>query len=90
MALSSLFTPTIDLPTFIKSLREQIDSDEFSSEMRLLGKTLKEKGRSTITNVHYLERGYENLVENLQNLGISIQEVLLKDQKVTSTCNTII
>jgi len=51
MALSSLFTPTIDLPTFIKSLREQIDSDEFSSEMRLLGETLKEKGGSAMYEI---------------------------------------
>jgi len=43
---------------------------------------------STITNVHYLERGYENLVGNLQNLGANIHEVSLKDINAVAICNT--
>lgn len=43
---------------------------------------------STITNVHYLERGYENLVTNLQNLGADIQEIVLKDKNIVSPYST--
>ena len=75
-------------PTPLKS--KNISIPDLRAGFAYIMAALVASGESTITNVHYLERGYENLVENLQNLGISIQEVLLKDQKVTSTCNTII
>jgi len=75
-------------PTPLKS--KNISIPDLRAGFAYIMAALVASGESTITNVHYLERGYENLVENLQNLGISIQEVLLKDQKATSTCNTII
>ena len=33
------------------------------------------KGRSEITQVHYIERGYEDIVSKLQALGADIQSV---------------
>lgn len=32
-------------------------------------------GQSTISGLHYLDRGYENLVGKLQNLGVSVERV---------------
>jgi len=34
------------------------------------------EGESTITNVEYIHRGYENFVETLKNLGADIEEVI--------------
>lgn len=36
---------------------------------------LAAKGRSEITQVHYIERGYEDIVSKLQALGADIQSV---------------
>lgn len=36
------------------------------------------EGESTISGLHYLDRGYENLTEKLQSLGAQIQRVDLK------------
>jgi UDP-N-acetylglucosamine 1-carboxyvinyltransferase len=34
------------------------------------------EGDSTITNVEYIHRGYENFVETLKNLGADIEEII--------------
>lgn len=37
------------------------------------------KGNTTIENIHYIERGYENIVEKLSNLGADIKKIIEPD-----------
>jgi len=37
------------------------------------------KGITTIENIHYIERGYENIIEKLSNLGADIKKVVEPD-----------
>ena len=38
------------------------------------------EGESTLGNIHYIERGYENFCENFQSLGAQIERVETVDQ----------
>ena len=33
------------------------------------------EGTTTVTGVHYIDRGYEKIVEKLQNLGADIKRI---------------
>ena len=72
-------------PTPLKS--KNISIPDLRAGFAYVMAALVASNESTITNVHYLERGYENLVGNLQGLGANIQEVLLENKSPTSTCN---
>ena len=52
-----------------------IQAPDLRAGAALVIAALAAKGQSEITCIHYIERGYENLVEKLQGLGASIQAV---------------
>lgn len=37
------------------------------------------KGTTTIENIHYIERGYENIIEKLTSLGANIKKVYVPE-----------
>ena len=37
-------------------------------------------GESEITGIHYIERGYEHIVEKLRGIGADIREVEIPDE----------
>ncbi len=41
-------------------------------------------GNTTIENIHYIERGYENVIEKLSNLGADIKKVFEPEQEFLS------
>jgi UDP-N-acetylglucosamine 1-carboxyvinyltransferase len=45
------------------------------------------KDESTISNIHYLERGYENLTGKLQSLGAPVREIILQNKNLSTIPN---
>ncbi|MCI5522567.1 MAG: UDP-N-acetylglucosamine 1-carboxyvinyltransferase [Spirochaetia bacterium] len=54
---------------------EHLVSPDVRAGMAMVIAALIARGESRISNVYQVERGYEHLVENLQNLGAHIQRV---------------
>lgn len=54
-------------------------SPDVRAGMALVIAALIAQGKSTISNVYQIERGYENLVERLQSLGAKIKKVDIED-----------
>ena len=52
-----------------------IQASDLRAGAALVIAALAAKGRSEITQVHYIERGYEDIVSKLQALGADIQSV---------------
>ena len=52
-----------------------IQASDLRAGAALVIAALAARGQSEITCVHYIERGYENLVEKLQGLGANIRAV---------------
>ena len=52
-----------------------IQASDLRAGAALVIAALAAKGQSEITCIHYIERGYENLVEKLRGLGANIQAV---------------
>ncbi len=52
-----------------------IQASDLRAGAALVIAALAARGESEITCVHYIERGYENLVEKLQGLGAHIKAV---------------
>ena len=52
-----------------------IQASDLRAGAALVIAALAAKGQSEITCVHYIERGYENLVEKLRGLGANIRAV---------------
>ena len=40
---------------------------------------LSAKGITSIENIHYIERGYENIIEKLTSLGADIKKIVEPD-----------
>lgn len=43
------------------------------------------EGTTTIESIHHIERGYENIIEKLQNIGADIKKVSCTEQKSSSS-----
>ena len=43
---------------------------------------LSSEGTTTITNIDYIERGYEDMVTKLKNLGAQIERISDRDPKL--------
>ena len=52
-----------------------IQASDLRAGAALVIAALAAKGESEISCIHYIERGYENLVEKLRGLGADIQAV---------------
>ena len=52
-----------------------IQASDLRAGAALVIAALAARGQSEISCVHYIERGYENLVEKLRGLGASIRAV---------------
>ena len=39
------------------------------------------QGTTTIESIHHIERGYENIIEKLQNIGADIKKVSCEDEE---------
>ena len=50
-------------------------STDIRASASLVLAALKASGRSEISRIYHLDRGYENIVEKLSNLGASIKRV---------------
>lgn len=57
----------------VNSLRgSDVSASDLRAGMSLVLAGLAAKGKTLIENIHHIERGYENLVEKLQNVGADI------------------
>ena len=43
------------------------------------------EGETIIESIHHIERGYENIIEKLQNIGADIKKVSFEDEKSNSS-----
>ncbi|MBR2734725.1 MAG: UDP-N-acetylglucosamine 1-carboxyvinyltransferase, partial [Clostridia bacterium] len=43
------------------------------------------EGVTTIESIHHIERGYEDIIEKLQNIGADIKKVRCEDKKTGSS-----
>jgi len=53
----------------------QVDACDLRSGASLCVASLGAKGASYISNVHYIDRGYENICADLQSLGAEIERI---------------
>jgi UDP-N-acetylglucosamine 1-carboxyvinyltransferase len=54
---------------------EQLVSPDVRAGMALVIAAMSAQGKSIISNIYQVERGYENLTERLQSLGAHIERV---------------
>ncbi|MEI7616869.1 MAG: hypothetical protein WCJ54_09180 [Actinomycetota bacterium] len=52
-----------------------LESPDLRAGMTLLMAGLIANGKTSIGNVYQIERGYENIVKRLQNLGAKIEKI---------------
>jgi UDP-N-acetylglucosamine 1-carboxyvinyltransferase len=52
-----------------------VDSRDLRSGMALTAAALASEGESLVTSLETVERGYSNLVENLQRLGARVRRI---------------
>ncbi|MCD4706507.1 MAG: UDP-N-acetylglucosamine 1-carboxyvinyltransferase [Candidatus Sabulitectum sp.] len=63
-----------------KLVGTEVSSPDIRAGMALLTAALCASGKSIIHNVHQIERGYENIVQRLNNLGADIKPLNSREQ----------
>ena len=61
-----------------------IQASDLRAGAALVIAALAAKGRSEITQVHYIERGYEDIVRKLSGVGADIRVVVTPDEEKQS------
>ena len=59
-----------------------VKASDLRAGAALLQAALCAKGTSEIEDIHYIERGYEEIIEKLQSLGANIKKVVTQDTAV--------
>ena len=58
-----------------KLFGKKLESPDLRAGMALILAGLVAQGQTTIDNIYQIERGYENIVSRLQNLGAKIEKI---------------
>ena len=64
---------------FFEGVKQLVGAPLYASDLRaaaaLVIAAIAAKGTSEVYNLHYLDRGYENIEEKFRNLGAKIERV---------------
>jgi len=54
---------------------KKLESPDLRAGMALIIAGLSAEGETVIDNIYQIERGYENIVERLKNLGAKVEKI---------------